>query len=322
MMIRHELGEHEDIGILRDLGLIIGMQDRFAESLTYFDKCFATAKYQRLSALEDSTGLRFLGIVQLRQGELVNAEQSLSSGLELIRAHSYIASETEFLFWLGILHETWLKLEIAEYYHKSTLGMQTGRRYFECGSLTGLVRVKYARGDWAAIPPLLQEAEQLAQKYEYNDYLASLRLTQGHLALSSVSVPDERGEKAKGWEGGFDAALRYYQQALIYALRYNRFLLDEVLSGRPQGTPLRPIITECLKCGRKGRHMLIALRDWWQTGVNDTGILRPDTISSIPEGITLLEAELTARQREPGDGSPQQSVVEQIERSLRVIGDN
>jgi len=37
--------------------------------------------------------------------------------------------------------------------------------------------------------------------------------------------------------------------------------------------------------------MLIALRDWWQTSVNDIGTPRPDTISPIPEGIPLLEAE-------------------------------
>jgi hypothetical protein len=42
---------------------------------------------------------------------------------------------------------------------------------------------------------------------------------------------------------------------------------------------------------------------------------RPDTISPIPEGITLLEAERIAREREPGDGSPQKSVVEQIEQA-------
>jgi hypothetical protein len=30
----------------------------------------------------------------------------------------------------------------------------------------------------------------------------------------------------------------------------------------------------------------------------------------------LLEAERLAREREPGDGSPQKSVVEQIERAL------
>ena len=101
-----------------------------------------------------------------------------------------------------------------------------------------LVRVKHAQGDIAAIPPLLAEAEQLARQYEYNDHLASLRLTQGHLA----------------WEtGNQDEALAFYQHAMIYALRYNRFLLDELLSGRPQGTPLRPIIPYCLERGEEGR---------------------------------------------------------------------
>jgi hypothetical protein len=100
------------------------------------------------------------------------------------------------------------------------------------------------------------------------------------------------------------------------------------LSGRPQGTPLRPIIPECLKRGEEGRQMLTALRDWWQTGVNDIGTPRPGTgvssnaptISPIPEGIALLEAERIAREREPGDGTPQKSVVEQIENALASGG--
>jgi hypothetical protein len=62
--------------------------------------------------------------------------------------------------------------------------------------------------------------------------------------------------------------------------------------------------------------MLLALRDWWKTGINDIGAPRPDTISPIPEGLALLEAEKLAREREPGDGSAQKSVVEQIEAAL------
>jgi len=84
--------------------------------------------------------------------------------------------------------------------------------------------------------------------------------------------------------------------------------------------------------------MHITLRDWWKTCVNDISqgfadqskpstlnatetnpcdsTLRPDTISPIPEGIALLEAERIAREHEPGDGSPQKSVVEQIEGAL------
>ena len=171
----------------------------------------------------------------------------------------------------------------------------------------GLVRVKHAQGSLLRSIPASLEAEQLAQQYEYNDHLASLRLTQGHVAWDG-HIPE--------WGNGFDAALRYYQHALIYALRYNRFLLDEALSGRPQGTPLRPIIPHCLERGEEGRRMLIALRDWWQTGVNDIGTPRPDTISPIPEGIPLLEAERIAREREPGDGSPQRTVLEQIDAAL------
>lgn len=178
-----------------------------------------------------------------------------------------------------------------------------GRRYYECCMLTGLVRVKHAQGDYAAIPPLVAEAEQLAQQYEYNDHLASLRLTQG-MTTDKIGL------------NGQITTLEYVKQALVYALRYNRFLLDEVLSGRPQGTPLRPIIPYCIEQGEEGRRMLIALRDWWQTGVNDVGTPRPDTISPIPEGIALLDAERLAREREPGDGSPQMSVVKQIEATL------
>jgi len=77
-----------------------------------------------------------------------------------------------------------------------------------------------------------------------------------------------------------------------------------------------PIIPYCLERGEEGRKILLALRDWWKTGVNNTGTPRPDTISPIPEGILLLEAEKIAREREPGDGSMQKNVLEQIETVL------
>lgn len=108
---------------------------------------------------------------------------------------------------------------------------------------------------------------------------------------------------------------RFYTDA-EYVLRFNRFLLDEALSGREQGTPLRPIIPHCLERGKEGQRMLVALRDCWQSSMNDIGTPRPDTISPIPEGISLLEAERIARDREPGEGSMQIGVVEQISRAL------
>lgn len=302
----------------RYIGYSLGLQDRFDEAQSEFQKAMEESRhwvYLRDNFdLDRATLLHysFWAIIDMRAGELGEARRKFLCAMWLKRKHKDYIGLPELFTGLGTLQEIRADYARASQWHTRCLRLKwTGRRYFECGALTGLVRVKHAQGDYAAIPPLLAEAEQLAQQYEYNDHLASLRLTQGHIAWEG---------KAPSWENGFDAALRYYQQALIYALRYNRFLLDEVLSGRPQGTPLHPIIPECQKRGEEGRRMLIALRDWWQTGVNDIGLPRPDTISPIPEGIPLLEAERIAREREPGDGSPQRSVVEQIESALREMG--
>jgi tetratricopeptide (TPR) repeat protein len=296
------------IGYTRDLGFALGMQGKCKEALPLLEEGLEIAqKLGELGKLEVYMAESLRGIIFLKCGDLVNSEMSLMNALKVgEELHAHLDHG---LLYTGVLYEMMLNFERAEHFYRRSQSEanQLKRHYFECGALTGLTRVKHAQGEYAAIPPLLAEAEQLAQQYEYNDHLASLRLTQGHIAWEG---------HAPTWENGFDAALRYYQHALIYALRYNRFLLDEVLSGRPQGTPLRPIILECLKRGEEGRQMLIALRDWWQTGINDIGTPRPDTISPIPEGIPLLEAERIAREREPGDGSPQKSVVEQIESVL------
>jgi tetratricopeptide (TPR) repeat protein len=302
----------------RYVGYSVGLQDRFEEAHSEFQKAMDESK--KWVALRDNFDLdratllhySFWAFVHLRAGELDLARRKFLCALWLKRRHKDYIGLPELFVGLGIVYELHSNYIVATQWYARCLRLKwTSRCYHECAALTGLIRVKHAQGDYAAIPPLLAEAEQLAQQYEYNDHLASLRLTQGHIAWEG---------NAPAWENGFDAALRYYQHALIYALRYNRFLLDEVLSGRPQGTPLRPIIPECLKRGEEGRRMLIALHDWWQTGLNDIGTPRPDTISPIPEGIPLLEAERIAREREPGDGSPQKSVVEQIESALAVGG--
>jgi tetratricopeptide (TPR) repeat protein len=321
--IARELNVTNLVYILKDLGYVLGLQGKYIEAEDAFNESLSiSAKFDPVLHEMDQAGTDgFWGYILDRQGRYKESEKKLLRSLETKKRVGDVIGIPELYIWLGELIEIRFlvdslenKLELASSYYSEAASLvrslQT-RHYFRVWALTGLIRVKHAQGDYAAIPPLLAEAEQLAQQYEYNDHLASLRLTQGHIAWEG---------NAPTWENGFDAALRYYQHALIYALRYNRFLLDEVLSGRPQGTPLRPIIPECLKRGEEGRRMLIALRDWWQTGVNDIGTPRPDTISPIPEGIPLLEAERIAREREPGDGSPQKTVLEQIEAALEQIG--
>lgn len=250
----------------------------------------------------------YWGLALLRNGDFAGAAEKLTLSLKG-KIKTSPKDINLILNWIAWLHEveftrdsTKPYLELAETNYKQSLDYRwTGRDDLIATALTGLVRVKQQQRDFAAIPPLFTEAEQLAQQYEYNDHLASLRLTQGHLAWVNKKQ---------------DEAVAYYQKAMIYALRYNRFLLDELLSGRPQGTPLSPIIPACLERGKKGQKMLQALLEWWKTGTNDIGTSRPNTISPIPEGIPLLKAEKLAREREPGDGSMQRSVIEQIDAAI------
>ncbi len=316
LQIARRLEATNAVYIARDLGYVLGMEGKYSEAEFYFeDSSLISERFGPYMAKAEQAILDgFWGAVLKRRGMLNEAEEKLIRSLKLKTEINDLIGIPELNMWLGELAEVdWVlnqaipdRLLSAESYDNECASQARtlqSRYYFFCAALTGLVRVKHAQGDYAAIPPLLAETEQLAQQYEYNDHLASLRLTQG-MTTDKIGL------------NGQTNTLDYFKQAMIYALRYNRFLLDEVLSGRPQGTPLRPIIPYCLERGEEGQRMLIALRDWWKTGVNDIGTPRPDTISPIPEGIALLEAERIAREREPGDGSPQKIVIEQIESAL------
>ncbi len=306
-------GQEKRIQCFKNICFASGMQGKLDESATYFHELTQLLEDRTLERKEYWSGvvLGYYGKSLLKVGKLHEAESRLLSALEKKRAVRDLSGIPEILLFLGEVYENnaWQAkdsftdqlMKSESYYQETANDSQTDRPYYACAAITGLIRVKHAQGEAAAIPSLLAEAEQLAQQYEYNDHLASLRLTQGHLA----------------WENGkHGEALAFYQQAVIYALRYNRFLLDELLSGRPQGTPLRPIILCCLERGEEGKKILLALRDWWKTGENNLGAPRHDTISPIPEGIPLLAAEEIARKREPGDGSGQKRVMEQIEEAL------
>lgn len=308
--ISDKIGDQiSSIAVKRDLGWSLGFQERWEESRDILEESILLAqKGEPQRSFEVAAGLAFQGTVLVRSGHFTEGLPLLLAGLDMETAIGSVIGILASLVGTAIAFECEFKPKNAEEKYRLALEWEWYRnRFFECSSYTGLARVKHSQGEWTAIPPPVAKAEQLAQQYEYNDHLASLRLTQGHVAWDG-HIPE--------WGKGFDAAFEFYKLALVYALRYNRFLLDEVLSGRPQGTPLRPIIPECLKRGDEGRKMLMTLRDWWQTGLNDVGTPRPDTISPIPENIPLLEAEKIAREREPGDGSAQTNVVARIDAAL------
>jgi tetratricopeptide (TPR) repeat protein len=311
--------------IARTLGYLAGLEGKVEESIRHFETSLKFVKENirlwRSERIDQSEGtiLGFYGASLLKCGELNKSEEFLLKSLTVKRRVNDLSGIPELLVWLGEVQEIKhtqianknrsLELSVAESYHRQALDLRgVGRLYYECAALVGLIRVKYAQADYSTIPPLWAEAIQLAQQYEYNDHMAALQLIQGHLVWNGLSPAMD--------DQVFDSALQYYQSALIYALRYNRFVLDEVLFGRVQGSPLPSIIPHCLTHGDDGRKMLVKLREWWMSGKNDVGVARPDTISLIPENISLLKAERIARQHEPGNDSLQKTVIEQLEAAL------
>lgn len=295
--------------LLHDLAYGLGKLGKYLVADEYFSQSIGRSEsLGKFSGVDIAIALGFRGEVNFRKGEWVKAKSELIQSFELKLSLRDQMGIPEIALWLGELHETQGHSATAQdWYHKCLDYRWTGRRYFECAALTGLMRVRHAQKDYSDVLQLLSEAEQLAKRHEYNDHLASLRLTQGHMTWDH-NLPE--------YSAGFDTALGFYQYALIYALRYNRFLLDEVLWGGNVATPLQTLIPHCQARGEEGRLMLAALRDWWWIGRNDIGTPRPDTISPIPEGISLLEAERIAREREPGDGSPQKTVLEALQEAL------
>lgn len=311
LAVMQQLGDAEPAFFaLCDLGGALGRQNRFDEARSYLAEATNVVRHigDQHAKKQSGISMELWGGLLIDQGKFDEARGFLTSSL-LIREEVDRFGLPDVLNELARLYAVCEEWNTALGCYRESLRLNTrGRHYHESEAMIGICLAAYRQGSLTDEMSLATRAEQIAQQYEYNDHLASLRLTQGHVAWEG---------HISEWSGGFDAALRYYQHALIYALRYNRFLLDETLSGRPQGTPLRPIVPHCQERGEEGRRMLITLHNWWLTGVNDIGTPRPDTISPVPEGIPLLEAEQIAREREPGDGTLQKTVIEKIGEALQ-----
>jgi tetratricopeptide (TPR) repeat protein len=298
---------------LRDLGLILGLQGKLTEAEQRFAESISISQ-----ATEDRIGTAFAkifrGMTLLKWGSPTAAKKWISEGIK-----AYIDTGDPWnlplnLIVQGEMYEARGDYKKAlEYYTECLELRKLNRMYFHTSALVGLARIKCAQLGHSAqaegdAKKIVAEAEALAISREYNDHLSSLRLTQAHTIWDG---------KVSDWGAGFDNAFEYYTQALMYALRFNRFLLDEVLDGQPKRTPLISIVRSCTGHGADGVRMLNALRDWWQDKNSLVSIGTPTaaSISKVPLGMSLLDAEKLARELEPGH-QKQVDVLTQIRRAI------
>jgi len=285
---------------LRNLGLVLGMQRRYNEANTCFVESIDIAKSLGTDFLENwATSMGFFGMILTQQGHYDKAEECLDKCLAIKEEIGDNLGIPEVLVWKGALHKARQEWEAAiNCYDRSLDWRWTERHYCESEALVNICRIKYQQRVFDDILPLVVEAEQLAQKHEYNNHLAALHMTLGHIAWNG---------SINNFGTGFEVAKNHYQKSLIYALRFNRFLLDEMLE---------ELIAYCCERDNKGRKMLATLKKFWQAGYNNVGTCNSDTVSSLPEDVSLFEAERLARKYEPGDGNKQTIVVKQIEHAL------
>lgn len=305
----------------KDIVLALGLQGKDDEAAELYER--SMRKYDRLgSDLGDPVGevavlQGFRGYALMKRGDLEAAREVLGKGLAGKRSVDDQLGVPEVLTWLGELEEVAARrapegraeaLERARaWYEEVRAHRSIYCRNIEAAALAGLVRVRYELGRHDELPELVSAAEDLSRAHEYNEHLASLALTKGHACWEGAVA---------GWGAGFDRALHHYQQALVHALRFNRFALDEVLSGRRNGSALVPIIAQCRGRGAEGLEMLRSLEAWWRSAANEVEAPGGPTVSPIPVGMPLAAAEALARRQEPGDGRPQAGALDQLRRAL------
>jgi tetratricopeptide (TPR) repeat protein len=307
----------------KDRSLVLGLQGRYQKSFKSFAEALEQRRQEKDRNEAEIAGLLgYWGLVSIRKGDLDKAEEYLKESLRIKEKLKDEVGIPEVKNWLGELYETKshslegeekvATLKFAKACYEQSLGLRRlDRCYFEGGALIGLARVSYWLGDYSTMQSYLTEAEGLIHQYEYNDYAAVSRLMQGHLMWLSNTMQNSIDETR------FNQILISYKESLIYALRYNRYLLDEILSGRsPRAIPLiKPIISTCQEQGEEGQRMLVALYLWWQEATNELNKPQSVTISTSI-GIPLQDAERIVREKEKGDGFPQKAVIEQINRVI------
>jgi len=297
LAIWRRLGHKRMTGLLQGwIGDALRSQYRLDDAFTWFSRSLQT--YQELNRqfpgmwelkMEMGNPKYNLARIRLLEGDLDDALRYAEETGEIWETADQTRREMLARL-LGRIFHAKGELSRARQHYTESLDLSNWMDH-KIDSLLYLTILGY---DEATAPSHLDELERLALRHDCWEHLARLRVVQGNLTIDEAHRLADRGEERARL---LHDAFAKYSEAMIYALRFNRFLLDHVL-GR--------VIHRCEEQGAEGSTLLTWLADLWRTGKTE-------------EGTPLVEIERIGREREKGDGQPQTQVMRQIEAAMSSL---
>ena len=268
--LEHKMGES-----LRHLGEVYLAQGLDEKAWECYTECLEICK-KAGNDLDIGIALGNLGVVCHRRKQWDKAVEYFYKSIEIKQRLGDIGGVGWTHIDLGNLY-----LDRQDYVNaldRYTRGLQIAKerknKYKQAEALLGLCRIHYAKGAHSDVLPLAEEAIELAKAHRYFDHLAQLQLILAHIKF-------DEGKDSEG--------LALYAEACRNALKFNRYLLDEIVEEIAQRIQRLQVNGQVDK-GHVLREYLIG---YWQR-----------------EG--LESEERNARLREMGDGKPQMIFVERL----------
>ena len=300
---RHD--EAENIRLTRRLAEAYDRQGRWKMSNELFQSQIRREEqFGRLIARANDLGL--LGISFLRQGNLHEAEWRLAESLR----DAHIDFQPRTLIALGHVHLKRGDALEARRHYQQAIDTSRGNAYFIAEARIGLLLASLLVPNNDALADLSAEIEKACAANGYNDLLAYLHLIRASVAWRHAGMPPD---------AAFSSFIQNAERAMIYEIRFNQFLLDEVFSAENVSPLVPPILHMCVARPVEGREALESIRDWWTSARNELVTDGDETKANAPIGIPLARAEQISRSYEPGDGSSQPTILKQLNHTLSTL---